>query len=109
MNDEIQKCAACGSNRVVEGRLAAEELGNSSEFNSPCFNFSELKVENKTFYFSSPRRGVFIRQRGNATACLDCGNVSASLALDVKEAMEVLENCGTGAVKARLPIKPTTA
>ena len=107
MNDEIQKCAACGSNRVVAGRLTAEEYG-SSEFNSPCFNFSELKEENKTFYISSPRRGVLIRQRGNATVCLDCGNVSASLALDVKEAMQVLEKCGTDAAKARLSINPPT-
>ncbi len=108
MNDKIQKCAACGSGRVVAGRLVAEELGNSSEFNSPCFNFSELKQENKIFHISTPRRGALTRQRGNATACLDCGNVSVSLALDVKEAVQVLDKWGADAVKARLAIKPPT-
>ena len=110
MNDIIQKCAACGSIRVVTGQLmtAPDGEGQSHGTETPvAFGFSELKEKPgywTTFSIRELPRAVLIHRRGNANACLDCGNVSASLSLNVKEAMEVLEKSGTDAVKARLAI-----
>ena len=114
MNDNIQKCAACGGDRMVSGvlLLTPDEEGQTKGTETPAaFGFSELKEKPgywTTFSIRELPRAVLVRQRGNATACLDCGDVSASLALDVKEAMQVLEKSGTDAVKARLAIEPPT-
>ena len=110
MKDNLQKCAACGSNRVVAGVLLTppDDEGQSKGTETPvAFGFSELKEKPgywTTFSIRELPRAVLIRQRGTATACLDCGNVTASLTVDAKEAMQVLEKSGTDAVKARLAI-----
>ena len=106
MNDNLQKCAACGSDRVVAGVLLTPpgEEGQS-------FGFSELKEKSgywTTFSIRELPRAVLIRHRGTATACLDCGNVTASLTVGVKEATQVLDKSGTDAVKARLAIGDKT-
>ena len=112
MNDIIQECTACGSIRVVTGQLmpTPDNEGQSHGTETPvAFGFSELKEEPgywTTFSIRLLPRAVLIHRRGSATACLDCGNVSASLSLNVKEAMKVLEKSGTDAVKARLAIAP---
>ena len=112
VNHIIQKCAACGSLRVVTGQLmtAPDAEGQSHGTKTPvAFGFSELKAKPgywTTFSIRELPRAVLIHRRGSATACLDCGNVSASLSLNVKEAMKVLEQSGTYAVKTRLAIAP---
>ena len=96
INTMIQPCPACGSNRVVFGRLNLGDgiLGG--------FLFTEVKPAE--WFWQSPFRGVDLHELepANTGVCLDCGRVSASLAVDVKEANKVLENWGTDAVKARL-------
>jgi len=112
MNDIIQKCAACGSIRVVTGQLmrAPNDEGQSHGTDTPVgFGLSELKEKSCYWTIFSIRelpRAVLIHRPGSANACLDCGNVSASLSLNVKEATKVLEKSGTDAVKARLAIAP---
>ena len=95
MNDNIEKCGACGSNRVVSGKVQYEGVEAS-------FGFSELKEEHYWTTISNTPRDVLIRQRGSARLCLDCGTVSASLTVDVKEAKKVLDKWGTDALKSRL-------
>ena len=95
---------------MVAGVLlsAPDDEGQSAGTETPvAFGFSELKEKPgywATFSIRELPRAVLIRQRGNATACLDCGNVSASLTVDVEMAMQVLDKSGTDAVKTRLDI-----
>ena len=111
MNDPIQKCPACGSSRVVAGQLGqlSEAIATISE-EPAAFLFSELKEQPgywTSFSISEPLpRTVSIRHHGNASACLDCGAVSAPLFLNIKDAKRVLEKYGTDEVKMRLATTP---
>jgi len=94
----MQKCDACGSNRIVAGKVSAGE-GLFFEFSG-----SEFKEENywTTFHILGADNFVFIRNLGNAKLCLDCGKVDSSFTVDVKEAKKVVDKWGTDALKARL-------
>ena len=67
----------------------------------PDFEFTEL---NEVKWWGSRGVAVHEREPGSARVCLDCGTLSASLALavDVKEAKKVLDKWGTDALKSRL-------
>lgn len=98
MTDPIQKCAACGSNRVTSGRLD-DGYGSGTQFEFSEYNGSYW------FTWSSVPRAVTIRQ-DRVRLCLDCGKVTASLSVDVEEAKRVLDKWGTDALKSRLAIGP---
>ena len=111
MNDLIQKCTACGSIRVVAGQLGRlnEEQKAAISEEPAAFFFSELKEKPgywTSFSISESPRAVSIRHHGSASVCLDCGAVSASLIVDVKDAKKVLDKWGTDALKSRLAIGP---
>lgn len=96
MNDPIPKCTACGSNRVVSGKLSLDAW----------FVFSELREDRYWTTFNNTPRFATVRDDGSASVCLDCGKVSALLTVDVKEAKRVLDKWGTDALKSRLAIGP---
>lgn len=100
MNDPIQKCTACGSNRVVSGKLNPGTEGDA------WFAFSELKEEHYWTTIHSTPRVAPVRDDGSASVCLDCGKVSALLTVDAKEAKRVLDKWGTDALKSRLANGP---
>ena len=100
MNDPIQKCTACGSSRVVSGKLNPGTEGDA------WFAFSELKEERYWTTIHNTPRVAPVRDDGSASVCLDCGKVSALLTVDVKEAKRVLDKWGTDALKSRLAIGP---
>ena len=101
MNEPIQKSTACGSNRVVSGKVDLDAW----------FAFSELIEQGCwtkrywTMIHITPRVTT-VRADGGASACLDCGKVSALLTVNVKEARRVLDKWGTDALKMRLAILP---
>ena len=95
-NDNMQKCDACGSNRVVAGKVS---YGDGLFFE---FSESELKEERYWTSIHNTPRTVDIRDHGSARLCLDCGAVSAALIVDVKDAKKVLDKWGTDALKSRL-------
>src|SRR5262245_21597197 len=99
MTSYPQHCPACGSHRAVSGRLT---LGDGI---LPGFVLTETKPSKWWSWESGAiARGfeVFDRQPGSATVCMDCGRVSASLAVDLKAAWKVVDKWGTEALKARL-------
>ncbi len=98
MHENIQNCDACGSSRVVSGRL---DDGYGSGTSSA---FSDYNGGYWLTYSSVPR-AVSIRQEG-VRLCLDCGKATASMNVDVKEAKRVLDKWGTDALKSRLAIGP---
>ena len=95
MNDNnLQNCDACGSSRVVSGRL---DDGNGSGIG---FEFSEYNGGYWLTWSNVPR-AVSIRQ-DRVRLCLDCGKVTASMNVDVKNAKRVLDKWGSDALKSRL-------
>jgi hypothetical protein len=98
MHENIGKCDACGSSRVTAGRLD-DSYGSGTQFAFSEYNGSYW------FTWSNVPRAVTIRQ-DRVRLCLDCGNVTASLSVDVEEAKMVLDKWGTDALKSRLAIGP---
>ena len=90
MNAPIQKCGACGSSRVVSGKVELDAW----------FAFSELNEERYWTTISLTPRVATVRDDGSAS--VDCGKVNALLTVDVKERKE----WGTDALKSRLAIGP---
>lgn len=99
MNDLIQRCAACGSDRVVAGKLAfAEGL---------FFEPAELKKQRYWTTIEFSPRSISVLGDGSASICLDCGNlITALMKVDVKKAWRVLDKYGADALKARLGTPP---
>jgi hypothetical protein len=94
MHENIQSCDACGSSRVVSGRL------DGGDGPGLFFEFSESNGRH-WFTLSHVPLGVSIRQ-DRVRLCLDCGKVTASMSVDVEKAKRVLEKWGTDALKSRL-------
>jgi hypothetical protein len=95
MNDDLSKCSVCGSARVIPGKLSSGE-------GDAYFEFSEFNWTSYWTTLSATGSGVPMSQHGSARVCIDCGAVSASLTVDVKELQKVLDKWGTEALKSRL-------
>jgi len=94
MHENMQKCDACGSNRVASGKLDGGDGGGIH------FEFSESNGR-AWFTLSGVPLGVLIRQ-DRVRLCLDCGKVTASMSVDVGKAKRVLNKWGSDALKSRL-------
>ena len=102
MDDNNYTCNACGSDRVVGGKLVV--LGSTGYGPGAAFVLNEMKKQPlKRFLMLAPPAGVPIRrEHQSATLCLDCGTVNASLTVDVKQAEKVVEKWATDALKRRI-------
>ena len=98
MNDEIQKCAACGSQRVVSvtTNIGPEDfvfLEEMKELGWWQANLGSL---------GSGPQGVRINKSWNARVCLDCGNGNTFFRVDANKVIKMLDKFGTDALKERL-------
>ena len=79
---------------MLSGRL------NGVEGDEPYFGSSELSGGYWTTFSGIPQ-SISIHHDG-AWMCFDCGKVTASMSVDVKEARKVMDKWGTEALKSRL-------
>src|SRR5690242_14435352 len=93
-NEDLLKCGACGSSRVVPGSIAGE--------GGAWFEVSEVERLRYWTTLSGTTTGVDIHQEPGVRACLDCGAVMASLTVDVQKLRKVIDKWGTDALKSRL-------
>ena len=93
-NENLPGCDACGSSRVASGKLAGGEDARI------WFEFSET---NGRYWrtISNVPSAVSVSQNA-VKMCLDCGKVTASMSVDVKEAARVLSQWGSDGLKSRL-------
>jgi hypothetical protein len=96
-SNNVQKCNACGSNRVVVGRVRAGDAPFE-------FSDSDLKEERywTSIHFHNTARYLCLGNTENATLCFDCGKLEASFKVDIKEAKKIVDRWGSDALKARL-------
>jgi hypothetical protein len=80
---------------VIPGKLSA---GDGEAF----FQFSEFNWMRYWTTLSSTSSCIAMHQHGSTRVCIDCGAVSASLTVDVKELQKVVDKWGTGALKSRV-------
>ena len=85
MNAKTDACHACGSARVVSGTLQGFVLSNAKK--RPWLRF----------FMSTPERRpgpvVDIREDGSAVLCLECGRVTGTSSVDLKNANKTFISC----------------